>query len=161
MVALEMRGEKKVENLFKYGAAASTAIVSFLWGEWSLLLTVLLVLVFLDYGSGLAAAWTEGKNHPKDKAKGLSSRIGMRGIVKKVFIFVVIAMGNLVDYTLIETGMRTEPIVFQAAVVFYIFNECISLLENVGRMGIPVPNQLKQAVQVLKDKGEDKDEKIS
>ncbi|MDQ0254939.1 toxin secretion/phage lysis holin [Evansella vedderi] len=143
-----------MENILKYGAAAGTAIVSFLWGEWSLLLTVLVVLVFMDYASGLTAAWFEGKKNPDDKSKGLSSKVGMKGIVKKVFVFVVIAMANLVDYTLIETGIREEPIVFQAAIVFYIFNECISLLENIGRIGIPVPNQLKQAIQVLKGKEE-------
>ena len=146
----------KLDNFLKYGAAVVTAIVSFLWGEWSMLLTVLVVLVVMDYVSGLYAAWVEGHKNPKDSTKGLSSRVGMKGIVKKVFIFLVIAAANLVDYTLIETGLRDAPIVFQAAIIFYIVNELISFAENVGRIGLPVPTQLKQAIQVLKNKGEEK-----
>lgn len=137
-----------LENVMKFGAASSVAVVSFLWGEWSMLLNVLLAFVVIDYVSGLAAAWKEGE---------LNSRVGLFGIAKKVFIFVIIAVANLIDVVLIETGTRGEPVVFTAVIVFYIVNESLSILENMGRMDVPLPSQLEQAIRILKGKDEKND----
>lgn len=142
-----------MENIFKWGMAVIAAVVSFLWGEWSTLLNVLIALAFIDYASGMAASWIEGKKYPNDTKKGWSSKIGMIGIAKKFFIFLVIGVANLIDQTLIETGMREEPILFTAAIVFYIANELLSITENVGRIGVPLPPQIKQVIQVLKGEG--------
>ncbi|SDI19534.1 toxin secretion/phage lysis holin [Alteribacillus persepolensis] len=139
-----------MENGVKVMAAGGTAVVSFLWGEWSMLLNVLLALVIIDYVTGLSAAWKSGE---------LNSSAGLFGIAKKVFIFVIIAVANLIDVALMETGARDEPIVFTAAIVFYIVNEAISITENAGRMSMPLPDKLLQAIKVLKSRSDDKNDK--
>ncbi|MFB4164812.1 holin family protein [Alteribacillus sp. JSM 102045] len=139
-----------METSMKVMAASGTAIVSFLWGEWSLLLNVLLALVVIDYLTGLAAAYKEGE---------LNSRTGLFGIAKKAFIFVIIAVGNLIDVVLLETGARDEPVIFTAVVVFYVVNEAISITENAGRMNMPLPDKLLSAIKVLKSKSDEQNDK--
>ncbi|MCR6112688.1 phage holin family protein [Bacillus sp. A301a_S52] len=130
-----------METLIKWSAAVLAAAVSFLYGEWTMLLSILLTLVVIDYISGLVAAGMEG---------GIQSRVGLTGIARKIFIFVVVAVAHLVDTVLLEVGIESEALIFMAALVFYIVNELISITENVGRMGLPVPKQLKQAITILK-----------
>lgn len=136
-----------MDGLIKWGAAAASAVVSFLFGEWTPLLSVLIVLVFMDYITGLIASAVEGR---------LKSRIGLIGIARKVFIFLMVAVANLVDVVMIETGIREEPFVMMAVIVFYIINELLSITENSGRIGLPVPSQIKQAIEMLKQKEGDR-----
>lgn len=130
-----------METMLKWAAAALAAAVSFLYGEWTMLLSILLTLVVIDYVSGLIAAGMEG---------GIKSRTGLTGIARKIFIFVMVAVAHLVDKVLIEVGFEVESLIFMAAIVFYIVNELISIFENAGRIGLPVPKQLKQAITILK-----------
>ncbi|MED4162486.1 holin family protein [Halalkalibacterium halodurans] len=133
-----------METMLKWAAAALAAAVSFLYGEWTMLLSILLTLVVIDYVSGLIAAGMEG---------GIKSRTGLTGIARKIFIFVMVAVAHLTDQVLLEVGFETEALIFTAAIVFYLVNELISITENAGRIGLPVPKQLKQAIAILK--GED------
>ncbi|MED4124040.1 holin family protein [Halalkalibacterium halodurans] len=133
-----------METMLKWAAAALAAAVSFLYGEWTMLLSILLTLVVIDYISGLIAAGMEG---------GIKSRTGLTGIARKIFIFVMVAVAHLTDQVLLEVGFETEALIFTAAIVFYLVNELISITENAGRIGLPVPKQLKQAIAILK--GED------
>lgn len=125
------------ENIYKIGATMIGAIVGYLWGGWSTLLGVLLAFVIIDYMTGLLAAGSEGK---------LSSAIGFKGIARKVVIFLLVAVAHLIDVAL---GGNND-IFRDATIFFYIANELISIIENAGRAGLPVPEKLTNAVEVLR-----------
>ena len=129
-----------METFFKSVVATGGAAASFLWGGWSALLSILLVFVFFDYLSGVYAAWKE---------QTLSSRIGIEGIARKVFIFAMIAVAHLVD-----TALGDQHIFRDATIWFYLANELLSIIENAGRAGFPVPEPIQRAVAVLKGKGD-------
>lgn len=124
---------------------AAGAIAGYLWGGWGQIMGILLFFVVADYVTGFIAAGIEGK---------LSSEVGLRGIAKKVLIFAVVAIAHQVD---IITGTGAH-VVRDAAIAFYIWNEALSILENIGRTGLPMPEQLKRAIEVLQGKSGEKDE---
>jgi toxin secretion/phage lysis holin len=130
---------------------ATTAIVAggiqFLYGDWTTLLTILLALTIIDYVSGIAASFAEGN---------LKSKIGMIGIARKVFIFLMVSVAHLIDLLLVESGMESKAVVMTMVIVFYAVNEILSITENAGRIGLPVPEQIKNAIVVLKGKDEQK-----
>lgn len=129
-----------METLVKTVIAFSGSAVSYFYGGWSALLGVLLTFIVIDYFSGIAASGFEGK---------LSSRVGAKGIAKKVFIFAIVAIAHLVD-----TALGDGHLFRDAAIFFYVANELISITENAGRMGVPLPPGIQKAVQVLRSKGE-------
>lgn len=136
---------ERFDIIYKIGAATLGAVVGYLFGESTGLLLVLFWMVIIDYVSGLAAGYTE---------KTLSSKIGFKGIIKKVMIFVMVALAHLVD-----SALGTKNMFRDATIVFYIANELLSIFENAGRMGVPVPERLLQAVEVLKGKSKEGDKK--
>lgn len=106
-------------------SACGGAALSYLYGGWSQLLGILLAFVVIDYITGIVASGVEGK---------LSSSIGMKGIAKKVYIFVIVAVAHLTD-----KAVGTNAVLMDAATFFYMANELLSIIENSGRMGLPVP----------------------
>ena len=80
--------------------------------------------------------------------KRLSSEVGFKGICRKVLIFVLVGIGNLVDvYVLGDAGVLRTAVIF-----FYLSNEGVSLLENSAHLGLPVPDKLKEVLQQLHNK---------
>jgi toxin secretion/phage lysis holin len=139
------KGEKSVENLWKYFVGILGGLAS---GGWTLAVQILFTFVALDYITGLIASATEGK---------LSSKTGAKGIYKKVMTFAFVAVGHLVDVYL---GGGND--MFRDGVIaFFIANEVTSIVENAGRMGMPIPPVIKQAIEVLKpnDKTKEKERK--
>lgn len=130
----------KWETIYNGVSAGVGFLFGFLYGGWSILLQVLLAFVIFDYITGLLASGVEGK---------LNSKVGFKGIAKKIMIFVLVAAGHLVDKAIGQGHVVTDTCVF-----FYLGNELLSIIENAGRTGLPVPNQIKNAVQILKGKGE-------
>lgn len=130
----------KYENIFKTICSIGGALASYLFGGWSALLGVLLAFVAIDYVTGVLAASIEGK---------LNSSIGWKGITRKVLIFIMVAVANFVDRALGDSHIFRDATIF-----FYLANELLSIVENVGRAGLPVPAVIQQAIQVLKGKGE-------
>lgn len=130
------------EVFYKFLSTVLGAVVGWLFGGWSLLLQILLAFVAIDYISGLLASGVEGK---------LSSKVGFRGIAKKTMIFLIVAVGHLVDRAVGQGHMISDAIVF-----FYLGMELLSITENAGRAGVPVPSQIKNAVEILKGRGEGK-----
>lgn len=126
-------------GIFKTAVALGGGAASYLYGGWSSLLGVLLAFVIIDYISGVVAAGIEGK---------LASRVGLQGIAKKVFIFVVVAVAHLADQA------AGTSIVRDAAIFFYLANELLSIIENSGRIGLPVPPMIIRAVDILQGKSE-------
>ena len=103
------------------------------------MLELLMVLIVLDYFTGITAAWIGGT---------LSSTVGFKGIAKKVAIFAVVFVGHKLDLAL-----ELDNWVMNVAAFFYISNEFLSLVENLGKMGVPVPDVMKKAMEQLKDRG--------
>jgi toxin secretion/phage lysis holin len=136
-----------MEKSFQFLVAVLAGGVQFLYGDWTMLLTILLALTIIDFISGLAAGYIEG---------GLKSKIGMVGIARKVFIFMMVAVAHLIDLLLIESGMETKALIMTMVIVFYAVNEILSITENAGRIGLPVPEQIKSAIVVLKGKDDRK-----
>lgn len=136
------------EIIFKFGTAGVGGFVGYMFGGWSVMLQVLLTFVIIDQLSGLMAAYVEGK---ASNDQGLSSKVGFKGIAKKVMIFFIVAIAHLIDQT-----MGTGHVIRDAVIFFYLGNELLSIIENAGRIGIPLPPQLRNAVAILKGKGESK-----
>ena len=128
-----------MNDIIKGILAAVCTAVGFLFGSADGLIIALVVLIVLDYISGVMAAVVE---------KRLSSEIGAKGIAKKVFMLLIVAVANIVDINVIGEGHVLRAV----TVVFYIANECISLIENAGRLGVPVPKKLLDVLAQLKDK---------
>lgn len=109
------------------------------------LLIALVVFVAADYITGVMCAVGD---------KELSSEVGFYGICRKVLIFILVGIANILDVQVIGTGsvLRT------AVIFFYISNEGVSLLENAGHLGLPIPEKLKGILEQLHDRS-DKEEK--
>ena len=135
-------GTKQI--LLTSGIAASGGVATYMFGGWPSILQGLLYMVIADFISGIMAAGTEGK---------LRSSVGLVGIARKVFIFVIISIAHQVDVVLGDQNMLRD-----AAVYFYMANELLSIIENGGRLGVPMPDSFKQAVEVLKRKGGSNDD---
>lgn len=135
------------ELIYKLGITGIGGFFGYLFGGWGGLVLILLSLMLVDYITGNIASWVEGT---------LSSKVGFKGIAKKVTILFVVVVANLIDQALISAGLIEGQIVRDATIFFYIGNEVLSFFENVGRMGVPLPTQLTNAVAVLKGKGEGK-----
>ncbi|KIP21143.1 Phage-related holin (Lysis protein) [Anoxybacillus ayderensis] len=136
---------ERFDIIYKTVAVTLGAVVGYLFGESTGLLLVLFWMVIIDYGTGMVAGYTEGT---------LSSKVGFKGIVRKVMIFVMVALAHLVD-----SALGTKNMFRDATIVFYMANELLSIFENAGRMGVPVPERLTQAVEVLKGKSKEAEKK--
>ena len=135
------------DKVLKTMAALGGAIAGF-FGEWSTVLTVLIVAMVVDYISGMIVA-AAGKS-PKTESGGLNSKIGFIGLAKKGMILLVVLTGTLLDKAV---GNATS--VFQTAVAcFYVANEGVSILENAALIGLPVPEVILRALDDMKHKGE-------
>lgn len=132
-----------MDNILKNILAGVCTILSFLFGDMEGLMVALIALIILDYISGVIAAAVE---------KRLSSEVGAKGIAKKIFMLLIVALANIVDINVIGDGHVLKTV----TVVFYICNECISLIENAGRIGVPVPKKLLDVLEQLRDKDNDK-----
>lgn len=129
-----------MEKFYQTLLAAGAALITFAFGGWSGLLTVLLAFTITDYVTGVTAAAKKGE---------LSSNVGLWGIAKKVLIFLIVVMGHLID-----TALGTASIVMDAVIYFYLSNEVLSIMENVGEIGVPLPPILEKAIAILKTKSE-------
>lgn len=138
----------------------ATGVVAYLshkLGVTFYLLGLLLVLMVIDYVSGMAASAVEAIDHPDDKRYGWSSKKGAKGIAKKVAYLCVIAVSMVIDYIVIRTsgvlGVALPNTMLSLLVsVWYLLNEALSIIENAGRIGAPVPNWLMKYIAALKDK---------
>ncbi|WP_019422684.1 phage holin family protein [Paenibacillus sp. OSY-SE] len=135
---------ERIDVLLKTGVAMAAGTTSLLFGGWPLLLQVLVIIAVVDYATGVMAAGTEGK---------LRSSVGLIGIARKVFIFLIVAIAHQID-----TVLGDQHLLRDATIFFYIANELLSIIENGGRMGVPLPPAIRQAVEVLKGKGGMNDE---
>lgn len=121
-------------------AGATTACV-FLLGGFDVALQCLLVAIIIDYISGLAKAYI---------TKTLSSQIGLKGIIKKVGVLLVVMLAVLIDRVTGESGAIRTLVIY-----YFVANEGLSIIENLAQAGVPIPKVIKDALKALKkeDKG--------
>lgn len=108
-------------------------------------LYALIAFTVIDYITGVMCAITDKK---------LSSSVGFKGICRKVLIFTLVGIGNIVDvYVLGQDGVLRTAVIF-----FYLSNEGVSILENSAHLGLPIPEKLKEVLEQLHDRGGDDNE---
>lgn len=138
-------------NMIKNGALAGLSLVGTFVAEalggWDAAMQVLVALMVADYMTGVlvAAVW---HNSNKSQSGALDSKAGFKGLLKKCMILLLVWIGVLLDQAMGTNYIRT------AVVLFFIGNEGISLLENLGLMGVPYPAFLRKALEALHDQGD-------
>lgn len=130
------------------GVIGST--IAYLFGGWDKSIMVLLVFMGIDYVTGLIVAGVFHKSK-KTENGGLESRAGFKGLIRKCEMLLFVLMGNLLDLLFGADYVRT------AVCIGFITNELISIIENGGLMGIPIPKVLTDAIEILNKKGEEED----
>ena len=131
---------KEIWNWLQVVLTALGGLLGWFLGGFDGFLYALVALMVADYITGVMCAIVD---------KTLSSEVGFRGIFKKVLIFVLVGIGHIIDTNLIGDGnvLRT------AIIFFYCSNEGVSMLENSSRLGLPIPEKLKDVLAQLHNKG--------
>ena len=132
---------KEFWNMIQVIFAAIGGWLGYFLGGCDGLLVALVVFAAVDYITGVMCAVADKK---------LSSEVGFKGICRKVLIFLLVGIANILDVHVIGTGsvLRT------AVIFFYISNEGVSLLENAAHLGLPVPEKIKAVLEQLHDRAE-------
>lgn len=112
-------------------------LLIFLLGGWDIALQCLLIAISLDYVSGLIKAYS---------TKTLSSKIGIRGLLKKVGLLIVVMIGVIIDKVTGGTGAVRTLVIY-----YFVANEGLSIIENLGVAGVPIPKSIKKALKALKN----------
>lgn len=141
-----MTKENKWEILTKLGVSLTAAGVSLYFKAIALPVAMLLVVMVADYVTGMTKAWMKAE---------ISSRTGIKGIVKKLCYLMLVAVAVVVDWVIFGTisalGLAPELTIFGLTVtVWLIINEIISILENLSGIGVPLPEFFRKAVSKLK-----------
>lgn len=116
-------------------AVISTVLI-YLLGGLDIALTCLLIAIILDYVSGMLKAFI---------TRQVSSKVGFKGIIKKVSILLVVMLAVLIDKVTGETGAIRTLVIY-----YFVANEGLSVLENLGQAGVPIPQSIKRALKALK-----------
>lgn len=145
------------ENIFRGVAAAVLAGAAAYFQELAVPVIVLVIAMTLDYISGMVSAWTRSE---------LSSRVGIVGIVKKVAYLLAVAVAIVGDWVVqtaaAELGVDFGGFYFFGLLVtvWLVLNECISILENISEIGVPLPDFLLKLIEKLKKTTESKGEEL-
>ena len=136
---------KEFWNAVQFMFAAVGGWLGYFLGGCDGLLYALIAFAVIDYITGVMCAVNDRK---------LSSAVGFRGICRKVLIFLLVGIANILDIHVVGTGsvLRT------AVIFFYISNEGVGLLENASHLGLPVPEKIKEVLEQLHDRSESEGE---
>lgn len=115
--------------------------IIYLLGGIDIALQCLLIMIILDYISGVASAIYNKK---------LNSQVGLKGILKKFMYLVIVCVSVILDRIIGNTGAIRTLVIY-----FFVANDGISILENIGKMGIPLPKKLIDTLEQLKKKGDE------
>lgn len=127
-------------------------VISTAFGGWSAALTTLVIFMAIDYVTGLMVAGVFKKSK-KTNNGALESRAGFKGLCRKGVTLLIVLVSCRLDLVLGSNFVR------DAVVIAFIANETISIIENAGLMGIPIPSVIVRAIEVLKTKSEENGEK--
>lgn len=131
------------EKIGFIGAGIGT-LLTWLFGGWELGLQILIILMILDYVTGLMCGY---------KNEELSSKIGFAGLKKKFTTLIILILGVLLDRLLGQEWMFRTMVIY-----FYVAMEGLSILENAAILNVPIPEVIKKALAQLKEKGDGEDE---
>ena len=120
------------------------SFIASLFGGFDASMVTLLVFMSIDYITGLIVAAV--KKSPKSKSGGLSSKAGLKGLIKKCVIFMLVLVAVRLDLTLGTKYIR------DAVCIGFMVNELLSIIENAGLLGVPMPSAIKNAVELLQNK---------
>ena len=123
-------------------AGFSTAFI-YLVGGIDVAIQCLLIAIIIDYISGLIKAFN---------TKQLSSKIGFKGILKKVGVLLIVMLAVLMDRVTGETGAIRTLVIY-----YFVANEGLSIIENLGQAGLPIPKAIKNALKALKEQSNEKE----
>lgn len=137
-----------LKTLVCIAAGMCGAIVTSLFGVWTAALTTMCIFMLTDYITGIIVAGVF-RNSDKSVHGGLESRAGFRGIIKKGMCLCVVIIAYRLDLLLGMDYIRNVTVITISA------NELISIVENAGLMGVPMPAVIIRAIDLLKERGED------
>ena len=135
------KGGEVLDKTLQLISASICAICAFLWGRLDGLLYALIAFMVIDYITGLIVAYIR---------KEISSKVGAKGIAKKVFILALVAVANILDSQVVGGSSVCRS----AVIGFYIANEGISVTENAYLMGVPVPKKIVEVLKQIKNEEE-------
>lgn len=130
------------------GIGVVGSVIAEVFGGWDAAMITLVTLMIIDYIMGVlvAAVW---HNSPKSETGTLESRAGWKGLCRKGVVLLIVLVAARLDIVL-----GTSNIVRNAAIIGYSANELISIVENAGLMGVPIPSIIQKAIDVLQKKAE-------
>ena len=128
------------------------AFISSLFGGWDAALTTLVIFMGIDYLTGLVVA-AVFKNSPKTESGALESRVGLKGLLRKGMMLLVVLVAARLDM------MSGTSFLKDATVIAFVANETLSILENAGLMGVKYPDVIKNALDILQKKNQGSDAK--
>ena len=133
------------------GIGVVGSVIAEVFGGWDAAMITLVTLMIIDYIMGIlvAAVW---HNSPKSETGTLESRAGWKGLCRKGVVLLIVLVAARLDIVL-----GTSNIVRNAAIIGYSANELISIVENAGLMGVPIPSIIQKAIDVLQKKAEGED----
>lgn len=132
----------EMENIIKVIASALATLAVYVFGGWDIALQSLLIVIIIDFLTGVAKAYT---------TKQLSSNIGFKGVVKKVCVLAMVAVATVTDRVAGETGLIRQLVIY-----YLVANEGLSIIENLGAMDLFVPQILKDKLAQLSEKNNKK-----
>ena len=141
-----------MKAMFLTSVGAVGAYIASLFGGWSASLTTLLIFMGIDYATGLIVAGVL-HNSPKTSTGALESHAGLKGLFRKFMTLVFVLVGHRLDIAMGTNYIR------DAVCIAFIANELISLVENAGLMGVPIPAVITNAIDILSKKDTDTDTK--
>lgn len=137
---------KEIWNKIQVALTVAGGFVGWFLGGFDGFLYALITFVVIDYITGVLCAIID---------KNLCSKIGAKGIFKKVLIFVLVGVGNVLDSNVLGAVGNTNANVLRTAVIFfYLSNEGISILENAAHIGLPIPEKLRDVLKQLHNREE-------
>lgn len=134
----------RIETYWGTVAGVVGTVVTYLFGEWSDPLQLLIVAMIIDYVSGVAAAYI-------NPHLALNSQRGFAGILKKILILALVSFSHFFDIALGQTICATTVI------WFYVGNEGLSIIENSAKAGVPIPSRLRQTLEQLTSEKKERD----
>ena len=135
------------KSFFLIGLGAIGSVISELFGGWTSAMTTLVIFMLIDYITGILVAAVFKKSN-KTEDGGLESKAGWKGLIRKFSTLLIVLISIRLDI-IFNTTIISNCVVFT-----FLANELLSLFENVGLMGIPLPSVLTEVISVLNKKGE-------
>ena len=121
------------------------SIIASFFGGWTASLTTLMIFMGIDYVSGLVVAGVF-HNSPKTETGTLESRAGLKGLIRKFYMLLFVLIGHRLDVAVGTNYIR------DAVCIGFMANELLSIVENAGLMGLPVPGVITNSIDILKKK---------